>query len=178
MTPPSMNTSVSPTSRANDISCVTTTMVMPLCGQVAHDVEHLADQLRVERRGGLVEEHQLGLHRQGAGDRDALLLAAGQLVGVDVHLVAEADAVEQAPAALDGDGRRSRASPAAGASMTFSQRRHVREEVEALEHHADLAALAAHLAVAQLVQLVAALLVADQLTVDVEPCRRRSSRGG
>src|SRR3954467_3301909 len=30
-------------------------------GQPAHDVEHLADELRVERAGRLVEEHQLRL---------------------------------------------------------------------------------------------------------------------
>jgi hypothetical protein len=38
----------------------------------------VADQLGIERRGRLVEEHQLGLHRQGAGDRHPLLLASGE----------------------------------------------------------------------------------------------------
>src|SRR5581483_6862723 len=51
------------------------------------------------------------------------------------------------------------------------QRGHVREEVEALEHHADLRPAAADLALAQLVELVAVLAVADQLTVDVEAPR-------
>ena len=66
-----------------------------LVGQLLHDVQHLADQLRVERRGRLVEEHQLGLHGQRAGDRDPLLLAAGELRRVGVELVVEADPVEQ-----------------------------------------------------------------------------------
>ena len=66
-------------------------------GQLAHHVEHLADELRVERRGRLVEQHQLRLHRQRAGDRHPLLLAAGELRRVAVGLV--------------GRGRRARAAP-------------------------------------------------------------------
>src|SRR6266851_8398323 len=48
------------------------------------------------------------------------------------------------------------------------ERGHVREEVEALEHHPDLRALPAHLVVGKLVQPVAALRVTDQLAVYVE----------
>jgi hypothetical protein len=44
----------------------------------------------------------------------------------------------------------------------------VREQVEPLEDHADLAALGGHLVVAQLVELVALLPVADELAVDPE----------
>jgi len=47
----------------------------------------------------------------------------------------------------------------------------VREQVEALEDHADLRALARHLGLAQLVQLVSRLPVAHQLAVHVEPAR-------
>src|SRR6266851_4907228 len=47
-----------------------------LAGQLPHRVEHLGAQLRIEGRRGLVEEHDLGLHREGAGDCDALLLTA------------------------------------------------------------------------------------------------------
>ena len=57
---------------------------MPAGLEVADDVEHLADQLGVERRGDLVEQHHLGLHGQRSDDRDALLLAARELVGVGV----------------------------------------------------------------------------------------------
>src|SRR6266545_878097 len=49
--------------------------------QVPHDVQDLVDHLRVQRRGRLVEQQQLGVHRQRAGDRDPLLLAAGELGG-------------------------------------------------------------------------------------------------
>src|SRR5207342_860060 len=42
---------------------------------VTHEMGFV-DHLGVERRGGLVEQHDLGLHRQRAGDRRTLLLAA------------------------------------------------------------------------------------------------------
>ena len=77
--PRSMKTTRSATSRAKPSSWVTTIMVMPDAGEVAHDGEHLADEFGIERRGRLVEEHQLRPHGEGAGDRDALLLAAGEL---------------------------------------------------------------------------------------------------
>ena len=47
-------------------------------GELAHDLEHLAHDLGVERRGRLVEQHDLRVHAQSAGDGHALLLAAGQ----------------------------------------------------------------------------------------------------
>src|SRR5215212_1957174 len=67
-----------------------------------HDVEHLVDHLRVERRGRLVEEHQLGLHRQRAGDGGALLLTAGQLRGQLVRLVGDPDPLQQRQGQLLG----------------------------------------------------------------------------
>ena len=55
---------------------------MPVAREVAHDDEHLADELGVERRGDLVEQHHVRLHHQRPRDRDPLLLAARQLVRV------------------------------------------------------------------------------------------------
>jgi hypothetical protein len=46
--------------------------------KVARDGQYFADQLRVERRGGFVEEHHLRVHGEGARDRDSLLLSSGQ----------------------------------------------------------------------------------------------------
>ena len=63
-------------------------------GEQAHGVQHLADQLRVERRGGFVEQHVVRRHRQRPGDRHALLLAAGKALGEDLELVAETDVGE------------------------------------------------------------------------------------
>ena len=82
MTRPSPKTwTVWATCRANCMAWVTTTMVRPSRGQVGHDGEHLGGHPRVERAGRLVEEDRLRLHRQGPGDRDPLLLAAGELRG-------------------------------------------------------------------------------------------------
>jgi len=85
-----------------------------------HDVEHLADEFRVEGRAGLVEEHQLRLHRrQRPRDRDPLLLATGQLRRVGLLLVGEADPLEQRaprPAASCLETFLTRV----GASMVFS----------------------------------------------------------
>ena len=52
-----------------------------LLGERADDAQHLADQLGIERRGRLVEQQQLGIHGQRAGDGDALLLPAGRCAG-------------------------------------------------------------------------------------------------
>ena len=63
--------------------------------QILHDGQHLPHQFRVESRGRLVEEHQLRLERQRAGDADALLLSARELVRVLVGLAGETDLVQQ-----------------------------------------------------------------------------------
>src|SRR5699024_5192270 len=60
--------------------------------EVLEHREHLRDQLRVQGAGGLVEEHQLGVHRERPGDGDALLLPAGELRGVVVGAVESAAA--------------------------------------------------------------------------------------
>ena len=90
-----MNTTGSATSRAKPISCVTMIERRAAAGEVADDVEHLADELGVERGGGLVEEQHLRAQGERPGDRDALLLAAGELARVGVGLVAQAHALEQ-----------------------------------------------------------------------------------
>ena len=46
--------------------------------ELAHHGEHAADELRIERRGRLVEQHDGRLERQRARDRDALRLSTGQ----------------------------------------------------------------------------------------------------
>jgi len=45
--------------------------------KLAHDLQYLTHQFRVQRRGSLVEEHEHRVHRQGAGNGDALLLPTG-----------------------------------------------------------------------------------------------------
>src|SRR5262245_837871 len=50
--------------------------LLPELGEEAHDV---AASGGVEVAGGLVGEDDVGMHREGAGDRDALHLAAREL---------------------------------------------------------------------------------------------------
>ena len=65
---------------ASSWSCVTKTNVMPSsrCRCLSCDL-HLLAQLLVERAERLVEQQHLGLEGQGAGERDALALAAREL---------------------------------------------------------------------------------------------------
>ena len=56
---------------------------------------HLRAQARVEAAEGLVEQHELGRGGQGARERDALLLAAGQLAGHPRPEALQADELEQ-----------------------------------------------------------------------------------
>ena len=56
-------------------------------GQGPHDAGDLTDQFGIERRGGLVEEHDRRVHGQSAGDGDTLLLAAGELRRIGISLL-------------------------------------------------------------------------------------------
>ena len=130
-----MKTTRSATSRAKRISWVTTIMVMPASAS-AHHRQHLADQLGIERRGRLVEQHQLGSHRERPGDRHALLLAARETMR---------KVVEHGPTAVPPQQPHARAA-ASARDLAIDldrrlddvlQRRQVVEQVEVLEHHAD-----------------------------------------
>ena len=90
----------------------------------------------IERGGRLVEQHELRVHRQRAGDGDTLLLAAGKLRRELRVLGGQADAVEQLHRALASLGRRDALHPDRCLDDVL-QRGHVREQVELLEHHAD-----------------------------------------
>lgn len=60
-------------------------------GEIRHDVQHFFDHFGVERRGWLIKEHNLGLHRKGARNGDALLLPARKLPGEFVGLFGNAN---------------------------------------------------------------------------------------
>ena len=109
-------------------------------GQLLHHVEHLADHLRVERRGRLVEQQHLRLHGQRPGDADALLLPAGKLRRIFVDVVLEPDADQKPPGRARPRRPRSGRARATGAERHVAQYGHMRKQVEALEHHADLGA--------------------------------------
>ena len=105
-------------------------------GELPHDAEHLADKLGIERRGHLVEQHRLRTHRERACDRHTLLLATAQFLRKGIDLVGQPDVVEQRQGAsadslaifLQDVNRRSHQVP---------EHAQMREQVEALEHHAD-----------------------------------------
>ena len=119
-------------------------------GERLDDVEHLLHHLGVKRARGLVEQHDLRVHVEGAGDGHALLLAAGELVGVLVHLAFQPHALKVGEAValcllardfehFDGSERH------------VLEHGLVRVEVVALEHHGHVAGERAgvHLAVGQ-----------------------------
>jgi hypothetical protein len=126
------------TLRAKDISCVTTERHAAR-REALHHHEHLLDELGVERGGDLVEEHQVGAHRERACDRNALLLTSAELPGMRVRLVLEPDFAQ----VLDGAGTRLGArhvEHVLECERDVLAGRLVREQVELLEDDPDLGA--------------------------------------
>src|ERR1700694_3675073 len=66
--------------------------------QRAHDREHRAHQLRIERARRLVEQHDPRLERDRARDGHALLLTARELARRVAGAVGEADPLQRGPA--------------------------------------------------------------------------------
>ena len=63
---------------------------MPFGMQPADDFHHHLAAARIERTGGLVGQDDFATVHQRAGNRHALLLAAGELVGAVVFLAFQA----------------------------------------------------------------------------------------
>src|SRR5262249_32843272 len=130
--------------------------------------EHLADELRIERRGRLVEKDRLRLHRQRSRYGHALLLAAGELRRVSVELFPQSYLDEQRFGLLPRVGTR-RVFHVHRTLHHVLQRRAMRKKIKALKHHADFAAnrmdrlaLAVHrLAIDRHLTLVVALEAVD-----------------
>ncbi len=118
---------------------------MPSRASDLNDLQHFAYQLRIQRRGRFVKQHDVRLERQRPGDRHALLLAAGELSGVLVGMGQQADAVEQRQGLLAGDRLVQQLVIARGQHHVVEHRA-VGEQVEALEDHADAPYPGAHLA--------------------------------
>ncbi len=115
-------------------------------------VLHLPADQRIERAERLVEEPDVGLDREAAGDADALLHAAGKLARAARLAAAEADQLDhlaRPPLAL-------RPRHALDAQRIGDVVEHVqmRQQAEILEHHA-------HLVAAQLDELLFRELRAD-----------------
>ena len=71
-----------------------------LVGDLCKEFHDLPAKPAVERGGGFIGEDEAGLIGQGAGDGDALLLAAGEGVGKIVGTRADAEVVEQLQSTL------------------------------------------------------------------------------
>ena len=122
---------------ATPASWVTSTMVWPPACSRLKQLDDLLAALGVERARRLVGQQQRGLVGQRAGDREPLALAAREHAGHGRRLVADAEEVEQVAgprlghlALAPGDDRRQR---------DVLEHGHALEEVEELEHDADVA---------------------------------------
>ena len=108
----------------------------PLATQLAHEVEHLTDELRVEGAGHLVEQEQPGLGRERTDDRHALLLTTRELVWVGSSPVSQPEALQQLQRSLVCVKTGHSVDPA-GSQRDIGEHRQVREQVEGLEDDAD-----------------------------------------
>ena len=108
-------------------------------GQGLNHTQHFAGELRVERGGHFVEQHHLRLHRQRAGDRHTLLLAARELLGVRLCLVGQAHLLQGAGGDLAGLGR-GHVLHGLGGECDVLLHGEVGEQVVALEHDAHVLA--------------------------------------
>ena len=103
--------------------------------EVVEEGHDLVAGFGVEVSGGLVGEDDGGVVDQGAGDGDALALAAGELIGLVHHAGAEADALEDflgAGDALGGGG-----AVVDERQLDVMQRGGAGQQVEGLEDEAD-----------------------------------------
>jgi len=98
--------------------------------------EHFVRQPRVERRGRLVEQQHIGLHRQRPGNRHPLLLSARERVRKGLRITFEPDARQQGFGAGARRGRGETEDPARGL-LDIARRAQVGKQMKALEHHAD-----------------------------------------
>jgi hypothetical protein len=104
--------------------------------ETAHELEHVARRLGVEIAGRLVGQNERRAARERACDRDALLLASGQLRRLVVHAMFEPDRAQQLPGPSFDHRRWEAFVPPSGEHhvLECSERR---EQVMKLEHEAE-----------------------------------------
>ena len=135
---------------------------------------HLEAQLGVEIRERLVHEHERRLDDDGAGDGDALLLAAGKLAGQLVLLAVQAHERHRLVDAALRLGARHAAHHQAEADVLAHA--HMREQGIVLEHHAEAALFRPQVVDAALVEPDAAAGRRQQAGDDVQG-RRLAAAG-
>ena len=105
--------------------------------ELLHYAQHFVHELGIQSRCYLVEQHQLGLHRQRPRDGHSLLLAARKAGRVGIGLVGQAHARDQISG--NGLGHLPRHLVYPGRPHgDVAQDGHVREQIEALKDEADL----------------------------------------
>ena len=168
--PSSMNTTVSATSRAKPDLVGDDDHRHAVAGQLAHRVEHVADELGVERRGRLVEQHQLGLAWPARGRSPRAAAGRRRARPGRRRACRRARPGRAAPRpALARLVARRRRSTRIGASVTFSSAVMCGNRLKCWNTIPISARLRATSRSWQLVQLAAGLAVADQLAVDRQP---------
>ena len=128
--------------------------------QVADEDPHLLAQLGVEIGERLVEQQDLRLDHQRAGQRDALLLAAGKLARIALGHSRASCTISSTSAmrvAISASAHLAHLQPE-GEVLLHG---HMREQGVVLEHHADVALLGRH--------------VDDIRAVEADRCRRSAS---
>ena len=107
--------------------------------QQAKCIENLAHQLRIERRGYLIQQHVVGLHGQGTGNGQTLLLTTGHLGRVHIQLVTQANVLQFLFGNLDRFFF-AHFLDDSGGQRRILQYRHVGKGIPLLKHHAQFLA--------------------------------------
>ena len=104
--------------------------------QLPEQLHHLRAAGAVQCAGRLVSQQQPGLAHDGTGDGHTLALAAGQLIGPVIQPVGKADGFQRGPGPLL-TFRLLHAAVQQG-QRHIIQRRQLGQQMEGLEHEADL----------------------------------------
>ncbi len=89
---------------------------------------------RVQVARGLICQHKRGIVRQGAGHRNSLALASGELIGEVIHAIAQSDQLQQFPGPL---APRCAAQATHHGNLHILSRRECGKQVVKLEDEAD-----------------------------------------
>jgi hypothetical protein len=103
---------------------------------------HLLQEIQDFRRapgiqipGGLISQHECGLHCQGPRHRDTLLLPTGKLIGLVMRAVRETDAAQCSQGPLTAIA--ARYTSVHEGQLHIRQSTHARDQIEGLEDEAD-----------------------------------------
>ena len=106
-------------------------------GKLLHNLQNLAHHFGVQGAGRLVKQQNIGVHRQGAGNRHALLLPARKLRRVGFGFFCQPHALQQAEGFLLGGGF-------VGLFQLHGRQHHIAqhvqivEQIKMLKHHTDV----------------------------------------